>query len=65
MENKNNLTSNSWTLFNVTTGPAVAQIGDYDFKVSNVNMDISTTGNGQLAISQLQITEEQWLGNEI
>lgn len=48
-------------LFNVTSIPALAiPIVIYDFKTSNMNIYIDTI---ELTISELQITEQEWLGN--
>jgi hypothetical protein len=48
-------------LLNITK-LAIEGIGpsDFDFKTSNMNIHVSTE---QLRISQLQITEPEWLGN--
>ena len=51
-------------LFNVTSGPFVSGL-TYEHRVSNVNMTVDTTGNNQLRISEENITEGQWLGNDI
>jgi hypothetical protein len=48
-------------LFNVTSNKAaVANQPIRDFKTSNMNIHIDTL---YLTISELQITEQEWLGN--
>lgn len=44
-------------LFNITNTNASIF---YDFKTSNVNIHVDTLN---LTISELQITEQEWLGN--
>ena len=47
-------------LFNVTSARAIPPDPIRDFRTSNMNIHIDTE---MLKISQLQITEQQWLGN--
>jgi len=53
-------------LFNITSAknPAIGNRNRFHM-VSNENMTVDTIDNTELTISQLEITEEQWLGNEI
>lgn len=48
-------------LFNVTTNKVDALINLFEFKASNVN--ITVDDDDQLRISQLQISEDEWLNN--
>lgn len=45
-------------LFNITNLGTAQNVRD--FKTSNINIHIDTTN---LKISELQITEQEWLGN--
>lgn len=47
-------------LFTVTNKYINTNYIEWDFKTSNVNIHIDTLN---LTISELQITEQEWLGN--
>ena len=47
-------------LFNITSAPGIKD--QRDFKASNAQIHVDTV---QLEVSELQITEQEWLGNFI